>query len=44
MLLKGLKEVEYLALEWIKTWYNMRRRHTFNGNCSPADYEMKWAA
>jgi putative transposase len=44
MPLKGLKEVEYLALDWIETWYNLRRRHTFNGNNSPADYEMKWAA
>lgn len=44
MPLKGLKEVEWVALDWIETWYNQRRRHTFNGNTSPAEYEMKWAA
>jgi putative transposase len=42
--LKGMKEVEWLALDWIETWYNLKRRHTFNGYKSPAVQEMKWAA
>jgi putative transposase len=42
--IKGLKEVDALAFDWIETWYNLKRQHTFNGYCSPAEYEMKWAA
>jgi putative transposase len=33
---------EQLALalfDWIETWYNPRRRHSYNGGYSPADYE-----
>lgn len=42
--LAGLREVEMLALDWIETWYNLRRKHTFNGYCSPAERELKKAA
>jgi putative transposase len=42
--LAGLNEVEMLALDWIETWYNLRRKHTFNGYRSPAEREMKRAA
>lgn len=34
---------EDLALamfDWIETWYNPRRRHSYNGGYSPADYEQ----
>jgi putative transposase len=41
---KGIAEVESLVIDWIETWYNLRRKHTFNGYCSLAEYEMKWAA
>jgi putative transposase len=41
---KGLSEVETLAFDWIETWYNLRRRHTFIGYCSPAEFEGKRAA
>lgn len=42
--LSGQGEVEMLVLDWIETWYNLRRRHTFNGYRSPAEREMKRAA
>jgi putative transposase len=42
--LKGLREVESLAFDWIETWYNLRRKHTFTGYISPAEYEMRRAA
>lgn len=42
--LAGQGEVEMLALDWIETWYNLRRKHTFNGYCSPAERELKKAA
>lgn len=30
--------------EWIETWYNPRRRHSYNGGLSPIDYETANAA
>ena len=42
--LAGQGEVEMLVLDWIETWYNLRRKHTFNGYRSPAEREMKRAA
>lgn len=42
--LAGQGEVEMLVLDWIETWYNLRRKHTFNGYRSPAEHEMKRAA
>jgi transposase InsO family protein len=42
--LAGRKEVEMLALDWIETWYNLRRKHAFVRYSSPAEYEMKRAA
>jgi putative transposase len=42
--LTGRRETEMLALDWIETWYNLRRKHTFNGYRSPAEREMKRAA
>ena len=42
--LKDDGEVEQVAFDWIETWYNLRRRHTFIGYSSPAEYELKWAA
>jgi putative transposase len=42
--LTGQGEVEMLVLDWIETWYNLRRKHTFNGYRSPAEREMKRAA
>lgn len=38
---------EQLALalfEWIETWYNPRRRHSYNDGLSPTDYETANAA
>jgi transposase InsO family protein len=42
--LAGRGEVEMLALDWIETWYNLRRKHTFVRYSSPAEHEMKRAA
>jgi putative transposase len=34
-----------LALfDWIETWYNPRRRHSYNNGLSPIDYETAHAA
>jgi len=41
--LPGLKEVESVLFDWIETWYNLIRRHTFIGYCCPAEYEARWA-
>jgi putative transposase len=30
--------------EWIETWYNPRRRHSYNQGLSPLDYETAHAA
>jgi putative transposase len=30
--------------EWIETWYNPRRRHSYNNGLSPLDYETAHAA
>ena len=38
---------EHLALamfDWIETWYNPHRRHSYNGGLSPIDYETANAA
>lgn len=37
-------EVEAVLIDWIETWYNRMRRHTFIGYCCPAEYEARWAA
>lgn len=42
--LPGPAEVESVLIDWIETWYNLIRRHTFIGHCSPAEYEARWAA
>ena len=42
-LLSGPAEVETVLIDWIETWYNRMRRHTFIGYCSPAEYEARWA-
>jgi len=42
--LKGVGAVEALAFDWIETWYNLRRRHTFLDYCSPVEFELKRAA
>jgi transposase InsO family protein len=41
--LSGLVEVESVLFDWIETWYNLVRRHTFIGYCCPAEYEARWA-
>lgn len=41
--LPGVTEVEAVLFDWIETWYNLIRRHTFIGYCSPAEYEARWA-
>ncbi|MGI8699655.1 MAG: IS3 family transposase, partial [Nocardioidaceae bacterium] len=34
-----------LALfDWIETWYNPQRRHSYNNGLSPTDYEAAHAA
>ena len=30
--------------DWIETWYNPRRRHSYNHGVSPIDYETTQAA
>ena len=30
--------------EWIETWYNPHRRHSYNQGLSPLDYETAHAA
>jgi len=30
--------------EWIETWYNPRRRHSYTNGLSPIDYETATAA
>jgi transposase InsO family protein len=30
--------------EWIETWCNPKRRHSYCGMLSPADYEAAYAA
>jgi putative transposase len=30
--------------DWIETWYNPRRRHSYCGQLSPIDYETATAA
>lgn len=42
--LPGSAEVEAVLFDWIETWYNVMRRHTFIGYCCPAEYEARWAA
>lgn len=42
--LPGMREVEAVLFDWIETWYNVMRRHTFIGYCCPAEYEARWAA
>jgi len=42
--LSGPGEVESVLFDWIETWYNLIRRHTFIGYCCPAEYEARWAA
>ena len=33
------KELGLAVFEWIEAWYNPRRRHSYCGMLSPADYE-----
>jgi transposase InsO family protein len=40
----GLGEAEVLVFDWIETWYNLRRKHTFTGYISPVEFEMRKAA
>jgi len=42
--LAGPAEIEAVLIDWIETWYNRIRRHTFIGYCCPAEYEARWAA
>lgn len=42
--LAGTAEVETVLIDWIETWYNRIRRHTFIGYCCPAEYEARLAA
>lgn len=42
--LSGPAEVESVLIDWIETWYNRMRRHTFIGYCCPAEYEARWVA
>lgn len=42
--LAGPTEVESVLIDWIETWYNRIRRHTFIGYCCPAEYEARLAA
>ena len=42
--LAGPIEVESVLFDWIETWYNLIRRHTFIGYCCPAEFEARWAA
>jgi putative transposase len=42
--LPGPFEVETVLFDWIETWYNLIRRHTFIGYLCPAEYEARWAA
>ena len=42
--LAGPTEVELVLIDWIETWYNVIRRHTFLGYCCPAEFEARWAA
>jgi transposase InsO family protein len=42
--LPGPVQVEAVLFDWIETWYNVIRRHTFIGYCCPAEYEARWAA
>lgn len=44
LILKNVGEVEYLIFDWIETWYNLNRHHTFNGYSSPAECELKRTA
>ena len=42
--LPGQMEFESVLIDWIETWYNLIRRHTFIGYRCPAEYEARWAA
>lgn len=42
--LSGPVEVASVLFDWIETWYNVIRRHTFIGYCCPAEYEARCAA
>lgn len=33
------EDLAVAMFDWIETWYNPRRRHSYNGGYSPADYE-----
>jgi transposase InsO family protein len=41
--LPGVAKGEAVPFDWIETWYNLKRRHTFNNYCSPTEYEASWA-
>jgi putative transposase len=40
----GIDEVESALFVWIESWYNLRRRHSKLGYCSPVSFEKKKAA
>lgn len=35
------EETKYAIFEWIEAWYNVTRRHSTLGYCSPAEFELK---
>lgn len=40
----GIDEVEKALFVWIEGWYNLQRRHSKLGYCSPVSFEKKKAA
>lgn len=41
-ILPTMEAVQSELFEWIETWYNLRRRHSTLGYCSPAEFELNW--
>jgi putative transposase len=37
-------QLSLAIFDWIETWYNPRRRHSYNDGLSPVDYETTQAA
>jgi putative transposase len=38
------KRLALAIFDWIETWYNPRRRHSYCKMLSPIDYEAEYAA